>query len=727
MTGDVVPRNLPRAVRGFVNRSLQLRQLDELTGAEATQGTCPIAVVSGTAGVGKTAFAVQWGHSAAARYPDGQLYFDMRGFGDRDPVSAAYALGALLGRLGVNASDIPVELEDRAALYQSLMSGTRRILCLDNVHAIKQIRPLLPAAGGCVVLVTTRGELSGLSLLEGAYKVRLDVLPEAEAVDLLRRAADDREVADAPEDWIRLARLCGYLPLALRIAGQRLADRPHTPVSEVVEALRDESERLDALRDVDGDVSVRAVFDWSYRELPETAATLFRRLGAHPGEHFTAEAGAVLSGTPHAQVLASFETLVRAHLLERLDRNRFAVHDLLRAYAVDLIRSTEEDAWSHDATARLATWYQRSIAAASAAMGCDSLGMAEGHAADAGGEHMRFAGHGQARTWFESEQSNAPAVVLTAARLGEHETTWRLAASLLGIYEVDNSFDDWFATSESGLASARECSNAYGEAVMHESLGKAYRQSHQFVAAERHQLEALRIRETIRDAAGVIRSVNALGLIYRRTGRYDQARKSFQRVADASRADYDRIWLALALLNLGGLDAETGAYETARSSLLEAIPLLDETGQHVYSVNALKDLGAAYRGLGEAYAALEAVSRAIELARSLGNEVFLAEALLERARVHHSAAALDKAVADYDEVVSTQRRLGDKGREAIALDELGSIHLELGRPDQAVAYHEAAERIHREFGDARREAIAAEHRAAAERALRQPGQEGHAV
>jgi tetratricopeptide (TPR) repeat protein len=718
VTIEVVPRELPRAVAGFINRDRELRQIDSIAVIAAPEGACPVVVLGGTAGVGKTALGLRWAHRAAGRYPDGQLYVNLRGFDDREPLTPAYALGSLLRSLGVEPARIPMESEERAALYQSLMSGARRIVFLDNVVSAGQIRLLLPASAGCVVMVTTRGELRGLSRLEGAHKVRLDVLPEGEAVALLQQVAAEREVADDPAELAELARLCGLLPLALRIAGDRLASRPFAPVSEFVAAVRDESARLDSLSDAVGEVTVRAVFAWSYRELPETAALLFRRLGAHPGEWFTVPAGVALSGLPQSQVQFGFEALVSAHLLEQLDARRYAFHDLLRAYAIDLSRTQDGESQLREVTLRLAAWYVQSVSEAGAAMGTDSLGLAAGAGTARPSGGTTFAGFAPARGWFEMERANAVAAVLAAAKLGADETAWRLAAALLGIFEVNNTFDDWFTVSQCGLESARRCGDEYAQGIMLESLGKAYRQSHQLKLAEQYQHQALEIREAIGDGTGVIRSVNALGLICRRARRYDEARDHFARAAGLSRAASDRTMLAFALMNVGGLDTETGAFEAARGELLEALTLLGETGQPVYEINALQDLGVAQRGLGAAQDALATINRAVQLASRLNNDVFLAEALLELARTQCALADPAQALLHYAEVAAVQKRLGDRGREAVALDEIGTTYREIGQPGRAIEYHAAAVEIFRSLGDTLGEQRAAAHRDEAEEAMR---------
>ncbi|MPZ29228.1 MAG: AfsR family transcriptional regulator, partial [Micromonosporaceae bacterium] len=290
---------------------------------------------------GKTALAVHWAHRVRDRFPDGQLYVNLRGYDPDQPVAPADALARFLTGLGVAGPDVPLELEDRAARYRSEVAGRRMLVVLDNAATVEQVRPLLPGTGKCLVAVTSRDSLAGLVAVDGAHRLDLDLLPPRDAVALLRRLVGERVDAE-PEAALTLVDQCARLPLALRVAAELAASRPAVPLAELVAELSDRQRRLELL-DAGGDphAAVRVVFSWSIRRLsPETART-FRLLGLHPGPDFDPYAAAALADTTLEQAGRELEQLVRAHLIHTTAPARYAMHDLLRIYAIQLV--TEED------------------------------------------------------------------------------------------------------------------------------------------------------------------------------------------------------------------------------------------------------------------------------------------------------------------------------------------------------------------------------------------------
>jgi hypothetical protein len=294
-----VPRELPALVRNFTGRSDELDTLTTLLdeSGDRTLGTVVISAIGGTAGVGKTALAVQWAHRVAARFPDGQLYVNLRGYDPAQPMPAAEALGRFLRALGVPGRDILPEEDERAARYRSLLAGRRMLVLLDNAGSADQVRPLLPGPSACAVVVTSRDSLAGLVARDGAARLDLDLLPESEAVSLLRALIGERAHAD-PGAVARLAAQCCRLPLALRVAAELAAARPADPLAELSADLADQQQRLDLLN-VGGDprTAVRAVFSWSYRHLDAAAVRAFQLTGLHPGPDFDSYAVAALAGT----------------------------------------------------------------------------------------------------------------------------------------------------------------------------------------------------------------------------------------------------------------------------------------------------------------------------------------------------------------------------------------------------------------------------------------------
>jgi DNA-binding SARP family transcriptional activator len=339
-----VPAQLPSAVPAFVGRDAELAGLDALLRATvqataAGTATLVIAALSGTAGVGKTALAVHWAHRAAAQFPDGQLYVNLRGFDPGGAVEPSEALRGFLDALGVPAARIPESLPAQAGLYRSLLAGKRVLVVLDNAKDAGQARPLLPGSPGCLAIVTSRNQLTGLVATDGAYALTLDLLDSADARRLLACRLGSRRVAREPDAVDEIIASCARLPLALTIAAARAAASPGFPLAVLATDLRKATGVLDPLDGGDPATDVRAVFSWSYDALTTDAARLFRLLGLHPGPDIALPAAASLAATPPERAHALLAELTRAHLLAEHAPGRYGFHDLLRAYATELART----------------------------------------------------------------------------------------------------------------------------------------------------------------------------------------------------------------------------------------------------------------------------------------------------------------------------------------------------------------------------------------------------
>src|SRR6185437_12456775 len=361
-----VPRQLPGAVSPFTGRSAELARLSQILDEVRGQapGTVVISAIGGTAGVGKTALAVHWAHQMAARFPDGQLYVNLRGYDPAQPMLAASALAGFLHALGVPSQDIPAEADDRAALYRSLLAGRRMLVVLDNARSAEQVRPLLPGTPGCVAVVTSRDALVGLIARDGARRVDLDVLPPTEAVGLLRALIGSRVDADL-DAATALASLCCRLPLALRVAAELAVSRPDASLADLASELADEQGRLDLLN-ADGEprTAIRAVFSWSCRHLDSGDIRAFRRLGLHPGPDFDPYAAAALTGVTFKRAVRLLESLAQAHLIQRNELGRYCMHDLLRIYASELAAACESAQERREALTSLFDHYLHTAAIA---------------------------------------------------------------------------------------------------------------------------------------------------------------------------------------------------------------------------------------------------------------------------------------------------------------------------------------------------------------------------
>ncbi|MDT0270713.1 tetratricopeptide repeat protein [Streptomyces sp. DSM 44915] len=693
-----VPRQLPSGIRGFVNRVPELAQLDEiLAGDGESSFDVPVCLITGTAGGGKTSLALRWAHQVRERFPDGQLHINLRGYDPGEPVTAGEALHRFLSALGVRPEQVPAEPDAAAALYRSLLAGRRMLILLDNAATIAQVRPLLPGTAGCLTLITSRSRLPGLAIRDGARRITLGTLPAPEAVALLRAVTAEERPRDTDAELAELARLCAYLPLALRIAAERAASRPHLSLAELIAELRDESALWDALSTGDDEEAeaVRTVFAWSYRALPPAAARLFRLLGLHPTPQFALSAAGALAGLSPARARQLLDVLVGAHLLEQCAPDRYEFHDLLRAYAMDQARRAEPVAEREAAERRLVEWsLRRADAAARWISPTERRLVPEAESAEVLFEH-----YDAAVDFAEREFPNLLATVQLAARLGWHERGWRLAAVLWAAQPPSSATVEWLAAGRTGLELARAAGDRAGEARLLTDLGMAAVRLNDLAEGARCHQSALELWQGLADRAGVAGSLNLLGLVHLRRReltrageRFERARETFLELGDAHRA-------ATALANLASVRLRAGelarAAEAAELALEEHRALSDPRG----AGNALRLVSEVRRERGETGPALEAARRAVEIALELRSRPLEGYWLLTLGAAQLAAGQPAEALVSCQRSASLHRRLGDRGREALAWQGSGAAYQALGRPAEAADFHRRAVAAHRELAD----------------------------
>jgi DNA-binding SARP family transcriptional activator len=481
----LVPRQLPGAVPHFTGRAAELAALTRALDTAGEQpGTVPIAAIGGTAGVGKTALAVRWAHQVADRFPDGQLYVNLRGYDPGRPVAAPDALAGILGALGVTGPDVPAGAEERAARYRSLLAGRRVLVVLDNAREVEQVRLLLPGTPGCMVVVTSRDSLAGLVARYGASRLDLDLLPGPDAVGLLRVLIGARADAD-PGAAAVLAERCAHLPLALRVAAELTADRPEVSLAGLSAELAGLRQRLDRL-DAGGDprTAVRAVFSWSSRDLDPAAARLFALLGLFPGPDLDRQAAAALAGTPAEAAARALSTLARAHLVRPAGPGRYGLHDLLRGYAAEQAARRETGQWRQAALTRLLDYYLHTAAAAAAALHpaaarpassapagpaarAGALVIGAAAARDPGGSAdwpgSPVTGADAARAWLDAERPVLAAMTAQAAAGGWPGHATGLSAALAPYLEAGRHDADAVAIHGHAVRAARQAGDAAAE------------------------------------------------------------------------------------------------------------------------------------------------------------------------------------------------------------------------------------------------------------------------
>lgn len=611
VTVRTLPRQLPAAPAHFTGREAQLYELNGLLEA----GTAAVAAVTGTAGVGKTSFALHWAHQVSDRFPDGQLYVNLRGFDPvGQPVAPGEAVRALLSALGTAPEAVPGDLDAQIGLYRSLVADKRILLVLDNARDAAQVRPLLPGGRGTAAVVTSRDKLSGL-VAQGARPIGLRPLGSAEAGLFLERRLRRRRTAAEPEAAAQIADLCTGLPLALAVVTARAAGNPHFALAALAAELREAARRLDALADPDPAADVRAVFSWSYRALSPGAARMFRLLGTHPGPDFTAAAAASLAGTGAAQAQRLLTELAHATLVFEASPGRFAFHDLLRAYAAELAEADGEreeavlrilDHYLHTAAAglRLINPIQDRVATAPARPGTAPEALEDGRAAMA---------------WFAAEHAVLLAAVEHAAASGHDGRCWRLAWTVSDYLHRSGHWHDLEACWERVYAFVEPLGDHGVLSRVQRRLAFAHTLLDHFEEADElldRALERCR-RPGYEIDEGHVHQLR--GYVWRRQGRGDAALECNRRALELYRSAGHLGGEAIALNSIGWhLATVDEEYEEALADCEAALKLAESAGDLAGQAAARDSLGYIYRKLDRYEEALAHHRRSVDLNREAG-------------------------------------------------------------------------------------------------------------
>ncbi|SDI31147.1 Flp pilus assembly protein TadD, contains TPR repeats [Actinokineospora alba] len=715
----VGPRELPGDVRGFVGRAAELATLDHLTEQARTGQAMVAALISGTAGVGKTALAVHWARRAACQFPDGQLYLNLRGYDPDEPMSTAVALERLLRTLGLSGADIPSDVAERAARFRTLTDRKRILVVLDNAHRPDQVHDLLPGSEGCVVLVTSRDTLPALVARYGAVRISLGRLPPAEAFSLLRGLIGPRAAAE-PASAAVLARRCARLPLALRLVAELAVSRPALPLAELVAEMEDESRRLDLLSAGDDEhTAARAVFAHSLRHLTGDAANAFALLGLHRGADIDLAAATALFGVDPAAARTIQSRLARAHLIEEVGADRVAMHDLLRAFAAERAEGLAEPVRA-GALTRLLDHY------------LDSATDARDRGFPSpGGEAItsRFADAPAAVRWFDAERAN----LLTAARLAATTSpghTVGLSRALAAYLDAHSHYHDAHSLHDLARSVARASGDRAGEATTTGLFATACGRLGDNREALRHHQMALEMHRETGDRRGEGAALHGLALACWRLGRYREAFRHVGAALEVYRETGDRAGEGRALYALGLAHLQLGRYPDALRTHEQALAVHCEIGDRRGEGRTRNNLGMVYERLARDDDARTQFAAALAIAAEVGNRVGEAVALgnladLKRKHGHHADAErdyrhvlvlfqeldyrvgqaetmrglgvvahrtgrLDEAVHLLDEAVSLAHDLGDATAETYALLDLGLALHDLGRSADAVQRHVAA-------------------------------------
>jgi DNA-binding SARP family transcriptional activator/Tfp pilus assembly protein PilF len=686
-----VPRQLPGTAAHFTGREGELAVLAGLLerGGEQTPGTVVITAIGGTAGVGKTALAVHWAHQVADRFPEGQLYVNLRGYDPGQRVPAADALAGFLRALGVPGPDIPPEPDERAARYRSLLAGRRMLVVLDNAGSVEQVRLLLPGTAACVTVVTSRDSLPGLVARDGAVRLDLDLLPAAEAVSLLRALIGPRADADPGAAQV-LAVQCCRLPLALRVAAELAATRPGIPLAGLVGELADQQRRLDLL-DAGGDpgTAVRAVFSWSCRHLDPAAARMFRLLGLHPGPDLDRYAAAALADATVKQAERVLGVLTRAHLIQFAGPGRYGMHDLLRAYARDLGSVSETEDEQQEALTRLFDHYLHTAATA-----MDTLFP---------GERRRrpriprpatpappVSDSAAALAWLDTERATLVAVAVHTASHGWAGHATRLAGTLFRYLDSGGHYPEATTIHNQARLAARHTGDHTAEAEALISLGVLDVARGRQPQATAQMEQGLALFREAGDRPGEVRALGNVGILSLQRGHYEQATGHLQQALALCREIGDQPSEARVLVALSMIDFWQGRYEQATRRLHRTLALFREAADQTGEAHALCSLGEVVMRQGNLESAVDLVQQALALFRECGSRSGEARALI-------ALGDADLRLGRYEQAANYQRQslavcteIGYQSGEVTALNSLGEVFLATGRSSDARAQHAAA-------------------------------------
>ena len=615
-----VPRQLPTPPRWFAGRANELAALDAILEKAAMESVATvIATVVGAAGVGKTSLALRWAHTVTKHFPDGQIYVNMQGFDPGGATrTAADAVRGFLDAMGVPAIRIPAGVEAQTGLFRSLVADRRMLFLLDNVRDAPHVRPLLPAAPGCLVLVTSRNQLSGLVAGEGAVPVRLDRLPADDARDLLVKHLGAKRVAAEAEAVDEIVNRCAGLPLALAVVAARAATNPAFGLAELAGELGVAGSSLDALTADDAHSDVRAALSWSYRRLDAPSARLFRLLSLHPGPDVAVPAAASLAGWPAPVTLGRLAELAEVNLLDERTPARYALHDLLRVYTGELAHRHDTVADQQGARQRLVAHYLHSAHAA--AMRLDprrdpiSLG-----APAAGVLTTGFVDLAQARNWMSVEYPVLSALVEQTAHAGPVAQTWRLAWTLTDFLNRTGRWTDQVRVFTTAADAARRTGDQPGEAYAQRILARALARLGRYDEAHARLRTALALLREAGDPAGLAHTHLGVAWVYEQQGDQQSALRHDRLALDGFRAAGHLVGQARALNNIGWRLGELGDHRQALGYTQEALALCRETGARYDEANTLDSVGHAHFGLGEHRRAVDYYRQALDVFREVGH------------------------------------------------------------------------------------------------------------
>ncbi|BCB74928.1 BTAD domain-containing putative transcriptional regulator [Phytohabitans flavus] len=692
------PRMLPTDIADFTDQATAIAAVEEhlqVSAAQPTHFAVPVVVVSGRAGVGKTALAIHLAHRIAEHFPGGQLFADLHGT-DSPPVPPSAVLERFLRVLGVPGTMLPEGLEERAEVFRALLATRRVLLVLDNASTEGQVLPLLPGNPGCAVIVTSS---SRLAALPGAMRVELDVFDPRASVELLTRILGAERVRSEEAAADKLVQLCGGLPLALRIAGARLSARPNWSIGQFVERLENGTRRLDELNH--GEMGVRASLSVSYRNIGEPARRLFRQLAILDRPSFSAWVAAAIIDRPFAEAQDLLDELTDAHLVETVAGRRalgvYRMHDLVRVFARE--RLAMED--SHTERIEVLTRVLRTLLVVATTAGSREYGVSPGPVPERADEvpvELIEQLVGSPRSWFEQERQTLVAAATQAARAGHADLCWGLAISAAGFFQARSYFADWRETHQVALDAVRQVGDQRGEAAILCSLGALSMATHRFAQARRELAESLRLFRELRDDRGAARALGHIGHIDRLSGHLEGAASHCDQALSTLRRIQDNAGTAHVLHDLAALSIDRERPGEALRLLDEALRLSRDGDFRYAEARVSHRLGHAYLMTGQYPIALSEFGRALQLARELGHPVLEATALHGLGVTRLVMGKPEEADNAFRAALTLAELSDQRFIRVLALKGLGDLALARCEPTRATGLLRQAHTVVRELG-----------------------------
>ncbi|MFD4640478.1 BTAD domain-containing putative transcriptional regulator [Lentzea sp. NPDC058436] len=677
------PMRLPDDIADFTGRSAHVERISGLV-----TGSVPIVTLAGQPGVGKTTLAVHVAHLLRDRFPDGQLYVDLRGYALGAPADGVDVLSRFLRTLGVPPEEIPPDADEQSTMLRSLLSGRRMLLVLDNASAPDQVRPLLPGTASCRVIVTSRDDLRGLIALNGARTVPVDVFSAAESASLLSGLL-------GPGDHAELAARCGHLPLALRVAAAYLAGRDDVTISG-------------------------SPIELAYAALPPAPQRLFRLLSVVPGPDFTAEAASALADVDAEALLT---VLAIARLVVSPVPGRYRFHDELVRYAAALREESDSPSEQQVAWTALLNHYLRGVERCAELLYPGIVRLPSSST----GPAPRISNAAEALAWLDAERPNLIAAIRHAAEHGPSAMAWQLADALRGYLWIGQHVGEWLATAHQALQAAQASAHRPAEAAMHANLGTLYLRLGEYVRSVEHHDYAVELYRALGDKDAEAGVLNNLSLVHRRSGDLVAARDTLLRCLEMlapSAADS----VSTGLYNLGQLAVELGELDGAVEHFSQALALAPNADSHTYlgmalrlqgrldesrahleraleignvpagEAEALENLAALELASGNTAEALSLASRALSLVADGGDQQVATSVRLTLGETRRALSDLDSAAGLFEQALVTARRIGYASGEVRALIDLAVVLRDLDRDADARSAADQAARRGAELG-----------------------------